>query len=91
MIDRKADDFITYVVLSFILVLVFGIFLGWLCPIEGPVDYLYDSYASQPANKRPSKGIAAPAPEKENRLIININELSEEDFEALQEIFVNLR
>ena len=91
MINKGADDFITYIVLSFILVLVVGIFLGWVCPIEGPIDYLYDNYASQPAIKRPSKGVPAPLPKKENSIIININELSEEDFEALQEVFVNLR
>ena len=40
MINREADDFITDLVLSFILVLIVGIFFGWVCPIEGPIDYL---------------------------------------------------
>ena len=40
---------------------------------------------------RPSKGVPAPLPKKENSIIININDLSEEDFEALQEVFVNVR
>lgn len=91
MINRGADNFITYLVLSFILVLIVGVFFGWICPIEGPIDYLYDNYASQPAINRPSKGVPAPLPKKENSIIININDLSEEDFEALQEVFVNLR
>ena len=91
MINRGADNFITYLALSFILVLIVGVFFGWICPIEGPIDYLYDNYASQPAINRPSKGVPAPLPKKENSIIININDLSEEDFEALQEVFVNLR
>ena len=64
MINMEADDFITYLVLSFILVLIVGIFFGWVCPIERPIDYLYDNYASQPAISRPSKGVPAPAPKK---------------------------
>ena len=91
MINMETDDFITYLVLSFILVLIVGIFFGWVCPIEGPVDYLYDNYASQPAINRLSKGVPAPLPKKENSIIINTNDLSEEDFEALQEVFVNVR
>ena len=36
--------------------------LGWLFPIEGPYDYVYDNYAKTPAVKRPHKGLPAPAP-----------------------------
>lgn len=76
----------TVVLLPFIIALCF--LLGWLFPVEGPFDYLYDNYASQPAHKSPSK--AAPTIEQYH-LIVNINDLSEEDFEALQEIFANKR
>lgn len=69
----------------FFLVLLLGGLLGWIFPVEGPLDYLYDQYASQPAHRRPV--VAAPAQPKQ--LIIDINDLSEEDFEALQEIFAN--
>lgn len=62
-----------------------GFFFGWLNPIEGPYDYLYDRYASQPAHKHPAEY----APLKPYQLVIDVNDLSEEDFEALQAIFVN--
>ena len=44
--------------------LFIGIILGWLNPKEGPFDYLYDAYASQPAHKRPNKCCPAPMPKK---------------------------
>ena len=68
-----------------ILVIVSGFVLGWLFPVEGPFDYVYDDYASQPAHKSPQKA----APLQPLQLIIDVNDLSEEDFEALQEIFTN--
>lgn len=68
-----------------ICVVILGFFLGWIFPVEGPIDYLYDDYASRPAHKNPSKT----APLKPFQLVIDVNDLSEEDFEALQEIFVN--
>jgi hypothetical protein len=43
----------------FIIILI-GFLLGWLFPIEGPFDYVYDNYASQPAHKRPQ--VVAPMP-----------------------------
>jgi hypothetical protein len=61
--------------------------LGWIFPIEGPIDYVYDDYASQPAHKSPTKA----APLKPYQIIIDINDLSEEDFEALQEVFANAK
>ena len=66
-------------------ILALGIFLGWIFPVEGPLDYLYDDYASQPAHKNPTKA----APLKPYQFVIDVNDLSEEDFEALQEIFAN--
>ena len=63
---------------------------GWLFPVEGPFDYVYDNYASQPAHSKPSKCCASPAI-KENKIEFNINDLSEEDFEELMEIFTNAR
>lgn len=62
-----------------------GFFLGWLFPVEGPFDYVYDNYATQPAHRHPStSGSLQP-----KQFIIDINDLSEEDFIALQEIFTN--
>ena len=49
----------------FYLIIAFsiGIIVGWLNPIEGPLDWTYDSYASQKAHKSPYK--SAPAIEEE--------------------------
>lgn len=66
-------------------IVILGFILGWLNPVEGPFDYVYDNYASQPAHRRPS----SVAPVQKKQIIIDINDLSEEDFEALQEIFLN--
>ena len=32
-----------------------GLLIGWLNPIEGPLDWTYDEYASQPAHKAPTR------------------------------------
>lgn len=63
--------------------LCLGFLIGWIFPVEGPYDYLYDKYASQPAHKF--------APKQKHQVTIDVNDLSEEDFEALMEIFVNRR
>lgn len=81
--DGQID--IKVVILIFIGIILAGFLLGWLFPVEGPFDYVYDDYASQPAHKSPTKA----APLQPLQLIIDVNDLSEEDFEALQEIFVN--
>lgn len=39
--------------------IVIGLIIGWIFPVEGPIDYVYDDYATKPAHKHP---IAAPAP-----------------------------
>ena len=74
---------------AFIIVVVgialLGFILGWIFPVEGPIDYVYDDYASQPAHKNPKKYV----PLKPFQIIIDVNDLSEEDFEALQEVFMN--
>ena len=66
-------------------IVVLGFLLGWLFPVEGPFDYLYDNYASQPAHKHPQKY----SPLQPYQIVIDVNDLSEEDFEALQEVFMN--
>lgn len=81
----EAEKWLVVISILAVPILVFAFLLGWLFPVEGPYDYLYDEYASQPAHKQPS-GIAPPI---NKQLIIDINDLSEEDFEALQAIFLN--
>lgn len=39
--------------------IIIGIIIGWIFPVEGPIDYVYDDYASKPAHKHP---VVAPAP-----------------------------
>ena len=46
-----------------ILIFIAGVIVGWLNPIEGPLDWTYDEYASQPAHKSPTR-IAPPKKEK---------------------------
>lgn len=76
------------IIFFIIAAMLFAAFLvGWLFPVEGPFDYVYDEYASQPAHRHPTKI----APKQPPSVTINVNDLSEEDFEILQEIFVNLR
>ena len=53
-----------------------GVLTGWLNPIEGPLDWTYDDYASQPAHKKyPS--VAAPA-QKVKKELLDIPEEEEE-------------
>ena len=69
---------IIWIIVSMVLL---GFVLGWLFPVEGPMDYVY----GEAVKKAPVKA----APVEQHSLILNINDLSEEDFEALQEIFRN--
>lgn len=50
------------ILLLAIITVACGFFLGWLFPVEGPVDYIYDNYKAQ---KIPSK--AAPRQPKEDK------------------------
>ena len=50
------------VITVILLTLGIGFLLGWLFPVEGPVDYVYDNYVNQkvaskncPAQKQPEK------------------------------------
>ena len=57
-----------------IVVVLLGFLLGWLFPVEGPIDYVYDNYKAQ---KCASK--AAPA---QTEKLIYI--LSEEDIKEIE-------
>lgn len=55
--------------------------LGWLFPVEGPLDFIYDKYASQPAHFQPTKKVptrVAPVPKKE--ILIDLNEDEEPEW-----------
>ena len=49
------------------LIFIAGVIVGWLNPIEGPLDWTYDEYASRPAHKSPVR--VAPKQEEKNPFI----------------------
>lgn len=66
----------------FLLILLLGILLGWVFPVEGPLDWTYDKYASKPAIHQPAKKfptrVAPPQPVKE--VFIDLNEDDEPEW-----------
>jgi len=62
---------------------IFGFILGWIFPVEGPIDYVYDKYASAPAHKRP----VVVAPQQKHSITIDIEDLSLEDLQLIEELF----
>ena len=63
-----------FIVLGF---LVIGFILGWLFPVEGPVDYIYDNYRDTRATK-------LGPPQKEPI------KFSEEELDYLNEMLIEL-
>lgn len=70
-----------FIILSIILFL-----LGWLFPVEGPLDWTYDKFASQPAVHRPSKCCPAPAPKK-TKILEDLNEDGEPEWYEVVPLF----
>ena len=64
-----------FIVLSF---LALGFILGWLFPVEGPVDYIYDNYRTNKATK-------LGPPQKEPV------KFSEEELDYINEMLMELR
>lgn len=64
-----------FIVLSF---LALGFILGWLFPVEGPVDYIYDNYKTSRATK-------LGPPQKEPV------KFSEEELDYINEMLMELR
>ena len=64
-----------FIVLSF---LALGFILGWLFPVEGPVDYIYDNYKTSRAIKL---GPSQKEPVK----------FSEEELDYINEMLMELR
>lgn len=64
------------VITVILLTLIIGFLLGWLFPVEGPVDYVYDNYVNQ---KVASKNCPVQPPEKFTEEELDyINEMLEE-------------
>ena len=55
-------------ILYYIAIFTLGLFVGWLNPIEGPLDWTYDEYSSQPAHKSPVKAIPIQKEDKVNSI-----------------------
>lgn len=72
--------------LLYIGVFFLGVLIGWLNPIEGPLDWTYDEYASQPAHRKHS-GVAAPA-NKVKKEVLDIPE--EEELSTFPFTLINL-
>lgn len=43
---------VRYIIISLVIIL-FGFFLGWVFPMEGPIDYVYDDYVGNKTIKKP--------------------------------------
>ena len=83
---HKMQDWIILPPWVIILIIVIVFLLGWLFPVEGPFDYVYDKYAKQPAIHRPTKGIPAPAPKK-TEIYADYNEDGEPEWYQLTPMF----
>ena len=57
-----------------IIVIIIGFLLGWLFPVEGPVDYIYDNYKAQKCAV------------KNGPLIKEKPELTEEELDFIEEL-----
>ena len=65
-----------------IFIFILSFIIGWLFPVEGPFDFVYDKYASQPAHTRtfkkaPSR-VAPITPVK--KIFIDLNEDEEPEW-----------
>jgi len=72
------------IILGCILTAVFfGFVAGWVFPVEGPVDYIYDEHVGQKTIKKPVVAAPAPAPKKEYLL-------DGADVEDIKEVLIDL-
>ena len=60
------------------IIVVFGFILGWIFPVEGPIDYVYDNYKAK-------KHIIAGA-----KPSVTVPELTEEELEFIDEMLKEL-
>lgn len=60
-------------IILFLFIVLMGFLLGWLFPVEGPIDYVYDNYKAQKCAV------------KNGPLIIEVKRLSEEELNFIEE------
>lgn len=56
-----------------LLVVILGFLLGWIFPVEGPIDYVYDNYKAQRCAT------------KNSPLVIEVKGLSEDELNFIEE------
>lgn len=61
-------------ILLVLVVIIIGFLLGWIFPVEGPVDYVYDNYKA----KKCATKLCPPT--------IDVDELSEEELDFIREL-----
>lgn len=74
----STKDVISALAIIFVIILAFT--LGWLFPVEGPYDYLYDEHASHPSHKHPTLRVV-PDPQQ---IVILFTDLSLDDLEVME-------
>ena len=66
-------------------IMFIGFIIGWLFPVEGPVDYVYDDYIGQTTIKKPV--VNAPAPETKKTIVYGVDV---PDVEDIKEVLIDL-
>jgi hypothetical protein len=66
-------------------VMFIGFIMGWLFPVEGPVDYVYDDYVGNKTIQKPVVNV--PAPETKKTLIYGVDA---PDVEDIKEVLIDL-
>lgn len=75
LIIERINSVTKKVVIITIGILGLGFILGWVFPVEGPVDYVYDDYKAQKCAV------------KNGPLVLDTKKLSEEELNFLEEIY----
>lgn len=73
-------------ILLLLIIILLGFLLGWLFPVEGPVDYVYDNYKAQRCAPKscPPRQVQKPELEPEEELISLYEILTKEQVENEQ-------
>ena len=60
---------VRYIIIGLVIIF-FGFFLGWVFPMEGPIDYVYDDYVGNKTIKKPVVNIPT---QKTKKLIYGVD------------------
>ena len=73
------------ILISFVIVGFIFFFAGWLFPVEGPIDYVYDDYVGNKTIKKPV--IGAPTPDTKKEFIYGVDG---PDIQDIKEVLIDL-